>query len=289
MSQIYPSPCKINLGLEILSKRGDGYHNINTIFYKLDEPHDELIIEEADSFRFTSSDQNIPNDENNIVVKAIALCSKSAGIEIPKLHLHLRKHIPSGAGLGGGSADAATAIKIFSEHAAKLSEEQMFVVARKLGADVPFFLFHSQAAIASGIGEKLLPIGFHISFPTLIIKLNDTFISTAKAYTMLRIKDREKQTDFYEILNSIKEPHLWNGIITNDFEEVAFALHPGLFSLKQCLYKYGAEFALMSGSGSAFFAIFNDHDKANEVREKLLTEYPGSDVYLSEESNRMSF
>ena len=279
--QLYPSPCKINLGLEILSKRDDGYHNINTVFYKLDEPQDELIVEETDSFRFTSSDHNIPNDENNIVVKAFALCSKSAGIEMPKLHIHLRKNIPSGAGLGGGSADAATAIKIFTEQAAKLPDEQIFEIAKKLGADVPFFLFNSQAAIATGIGDKLLPISFHVAYPILIIKLKDTFISTAKAYSMLRIKQREYQTDFNEILHSIKEPHLWNGIITNDFEEVAFAIHPALFSLKQCLYKYGAEFALMSGSGSAFFAIFKDHDKANEAREKLLTDYPGSDVYLS--------
>ena len=281
MSQIYISPCKINLGLEILSKRDDGYHNINTIFYKLSEPQDELIVEGAESFRFTSSDHNIPNDENNIVVKAFGLCSKSAGIEMPKLHIHLRKNIPSGAGLGGGSADAATAIKIFTEHAVKLSEEQMFEIAKKLGADVPFFLFHSQAAIANGIGDKLLPIAFHISFPILIIKLKDTFISTAKAYNMLRIKKRENQTDFNKILHSIKEPHLWNGIITNDFEEVAFAIHPALFSLKQCLYKYGAEFALMSGSGSAFFAIFKEHKIADQAREKILSEYPGSFVNLS--------
>ena len=280
MSKIYSSPCKINLGLEILSKRDDGYHNINTVFYKLDEPHDELIVEESDGFRFTSTDNNIPNDENNIIVKAIKLCSEIAKIDFPKFHIHLRKHVPSAAGLGGGSADAATAIKIFSEQYAKLSEKQMFEIAKKLGADVPFFLFHSQTAIATGIGEKLLPISFHIAYPILIIKLKDTFISTAKAYTMLRIKEREKQTDFNDIFNLIKEPHLWNGIVTNDFEEVAFAIHPALFSLKQCLYKYGAEFALMSGSGSAFFAIFKDHDKANEAHEKLLTDYPGSDVYL---------
>ena len=281
MLNSYPSPCKINLGLEILSKRDDGYHNINTVFYKLNDPQDELIVEEAESFRFTSSDHNIPNDENNIVVKAIKLCSESAKIDLPKFHIHLRKHVPSAAGLGGGSADAATAIKIFSERCEKLSNEQMFEIGKKLGADVPFFLFHSQAAIASSIGENLLPISFHIDYPILIIKLKDTFISTAKAYNMLRIKERGNATDFKAILNSIKEPHLWNGIITNDFEEIAFAIHPALFSLKQCLYKYGAEFALMSGSGSAFFAIFKDLDKANEAREKLLTDYPGSNVYLS--------
>ncbi len=282
MQELYPSPCKINLGLEILSKRDDGYHNINTVFYKLNEPLDELLVEEAESFRFSSSDHNIPNDENNIIVKAIDLCSKSADIEMPKLHIHLRKHIPSGAGLGGGSADAATAIKIFSKYCTKLSEEQVFEIAKKLGADVPFFLLHSQAAIASEIGEKLLPISFHISYPILIIKLKNTFISTAKAYSMLRIKERERQTDFNEIFNSIKEPHLWNGIITNDFEEVAFALHPALFSLKQCLYKYGSEFALMSGSGSAFFAIFKDHNKANVAREKLLMDYPETQVFISQ-------
>jgi 4-diphosphocytidyl-2-C-methyl-D-erythritol kinase len=281
MQNIYRSPYKINLGLEVLSKREDGYHNINTVFYKLHEPYDEIIVESGENFLLSSNGENIPNDENNIVAKAIKLCAEFAKTDLPKFHIHLQKNIPSSAGLGGGSGDAATTIKLFSEYCDKLSHEQMFEIAKKLGADVPFFLFHSDAAIASGVGDKLLPISFNIPFPILIVKLKDTFISTAKAYLMLRIKDRDKQTDFHEILTRIKEPKNWQGIISNDFEEVAFALHPALFSLKACLYKYGAEFALMSGSGSAFFAIFLNNEIANDAREKLLTEYPGSDVYLS--------
>ncbi|MFI5263381.1 MAG: 4-(cytidine 5'-diphospho)-2-C-methyl-D-erythritol kinase, partial [Candidatus Kapaibacterium sp.] len=114
MQRSYFSPCKINIGLEILAGREDGYHNINTVFYKLSEPHDEFVVEESESFTFSSTGHNIPQDANNIVVKAMTLCAESAGIELPKLNIHLRKNIPSGAGLGGGSGDAATAIKIFS-------------------------------------------------------------------------------------------------------------------------------------------------------------------------------
>jgi 4-diphosphocytidyl-2-C-methyl-D-erythritol kinase len=281
MRQSYFSPCKINLGLEVLAKRDDGYHTINTIFYKLDEPKDELVIEKSEKFEFRSNAQNLPIDENNIVVKAIKLCTEYTKLPMPALHIQLYKNIPSSAGLGGGSADAATAIKIFSEHCVPLTQEQMFMIAKELGADVPFFLFHSDTAIATDKGDKLSPISYHLAHPVIIIKLKDTFISTAKAYGMLRLKQRTNPTDFAHILSHIKEPRLWRGVITNDFEEVAFILYPALFSLKQCLYKYGAEFALMSGSGSAFYGIFKNSEAAHSAREKLLTEYPESEVYLS--------
>ncbi|MDP4219370.1 MAG: 4-(cytidine 5'-diphospho)-2-C-methyl-D-erythritol kinase [Bacteroidota bacterium] len=282
MENSYHSPCKINIGLEVLSKRDDGYHNINTVFYKLNEPHDEITVQESEFFRFTSLGHDVPSDENNIVVKAIALCSEFAGVELPQLHLYLGKHIPSGAGLGGGSANAATAIRIFSERCKSLTQKQMLEIGRKLGADVPFFLFNSQAAVARGIGDKLLPITFHMAFPILIIKLKDVFISTAKAYSMLRIKDRNVPTDFTVVLTKAPDPRSWRDIIVNDFEEVAFALHPNLFSLKERLYESGAEFAQMSGSGSAFFGIFKDRHAAGAAHEKLLSDYPGSSVFLSQ-------
>ena len=281
MQKIYSSPYKINIGLEILSKRDDGYHNINTVFYKLHEPHDELVVEEAESFRFTTIGHNIPNDDNNIVVKAINLCAETAKVALPKLHIHLRKQIPSGAGLGGGSANAATAINIFSELHQRLSQEEKKQIAKKLGADVPFFLEKSEALSAVGIGEILSPVQLHISHPILIVKLKDAFISTVKAYSMLRIKNREKQTDYGEVFRNMPEPSGWRDHIVNDFEEVAFAMHPVLFSLKQGLYKSGAEFALMSGSGSALFAIYADKVTAQSAHEKLLRDYPDSTVFLS--------
>ncbi|MFI5264529.1 MAG: 4-(cytidine 5'-diphospho)-2-C-methyl-D-erythritol kinase [Candidatus Kapaibacterium sp.] len=282
MKKTYLSPCKINLGLEILAKREDGYHNINTVFYKLNEPHDEFIVESSESFHFSTAGHNIPNDENNIVVKAMSLCADTAGIEMPKLHIHLRKNVPTGAGLGGGSADAATAIRIFSENYKHLPQEKMFEIARKLGADVPFFLFHSDAAVAAGVGDKLLPINLKIKNPILIINMKDTFISTAKAYSMLRLTDRPMGTNYSDLFRNMNEPQQWRNIIVNDFEEVAFAMHPILFSLKRSLYDYGAEFALMTGSGSAFFAIFRNERLAKEAREKLLTDYPETSVFISQ-------
>jgi len=281
MEKTYLSHCKINIGLEILSKRDDGYHNLNTVFYKLIEPHDEFIVESAESFHFSTAGHNIPNDENNIVVKAMSLSADSSGIEMPKLHIHLRKNIPSGAGLGGGSADAATAIRIFSENCKQLSQEKMFEIAGKLGADVPFFLFHSDAAVAAGVGDKLLPVNLKIKYPILIVNMKDTFISTAKAYNILRLTHRPMPTNYNDLFRNMTEPQQWRNIIVNDFEEVAFAIHPILFSLKRSLYDYGAEFALMSGSGSAFFAIYRNERMANEAREKLLTDYPETSVFLS--------
>src|SRR5437660_10604454 len=115
MQKTYLAPCKINLGLEVLSRRDDGYHNINTVFYKLAEPHDELLVEHSEHFQFTCSHSEIPNDENNIIVKAITLCAETVKIEMPRLHLHLKKNIPSGAGLGGGCSDASKEITIFLE------------------------------------------------------------------------------------------------------------------------------------------------------------------------------
>ncbi len=281
MLQSYLSACKINLGLEILSKRDDGYHNVNTVLYKLSEPHDELVVEEAESFRFTTSDHNIPNDENNIVVKAIAICAELYRLKMPGLHIHLRKHIPSGAGLGGGSANAATAIKIFHDHCKQIPKDQQHKIAAKLGADVPFFLEETNVMVASGIGEKLTPIELKINFPILIVKLHNTFISTAKAYSMLRLKERSTPTNYAAVFRNIPEPSSWKEAVTNDFEEVAFALHPILFSLKRSLYSLGADFALMSGSGSAFYGIFKDHKTAAHAHEKLLIEFPSSLMYLS--------
>jgi 4-diphosphocytidyl-2-C-methyl-D-erythritol kinase len=286
MQKLYRSPCKINLGLEVLSKREDGFHNINTVFYKLFEPHDELVTDQAENFHFSTNSGNIPNDDNNIVVKALHLCVQTARIELPNIRLHLEKNIPSAAGLGGGSADAATAIKLFSEQCKQLTREEIFSIGKKLGADVPFFLFHSDTAIASEIGDKLHPISFHIPFPIIIIQLRNTYISTAKAYEMLRIKKRPAQTDFEGIFANMKSPHSWQGIITNDFEEIAFALHPILFSLKRSLYDLGAEFALMSGSGSAFYGIYENQEKALLAREKLLTDYRQSQVYLYQSETR---
>ena len=282
MFQTYTSPCKINLGLEILSKRDDGHHNINTVFYKLQEPHDELVVENAEHFRFTTTDYNIPNDENNIIVKAITLCAESTELKMPGLHIHLRKQIPSGAGLGGGSANAATAIKIFHDHCMLISKAQQHKIAVKLGADVPFFLELTGAMNASGIGELLTPIDLVINFPILIVKLHNTFISTAKAYSMLRLKERSVPTNYAEVFRNKPDPRSWKEVVTNDFEEVAFALHPILFSLKRSLYDLGADFALMSGSGSAFYGVFNDVETAINTREKLLIEFPGSVVYLSQ-------
>ena len=178
-------------------------------------------------------------------------------------------------------ANASTANNIFSRVHREVSQEQKKQIAKQLGADVPFLREKPESMAAGGIGEILSPVQLHISHPILIVKLKDAFISTVKAYSMLRITNREKQTDYGEIFRNMPEPSKWRDHLVNDFEEVAFGMHPVLFSLKQGLYKSGAEFALMSGSGSALFAIYADKATAQSAHEKLLRDYPDSTVFLS--------
>ncbi|MEP7234949.1 MAG: hypothetical protein ABI778_06605, partial [Ignavibacteriota bacterium] len=254
----------------------------NTVFYKVYEPHDRIIVRDSDEFSFSSDGVPLPTDGDNIVVKAITLCSERfLGGEMPKFTMELKKSVPIGAGLGGGSANAAAAIQIFSEFAKKLSKEEMFNVARTLGADVPFFLFHSDAAIAAGIGDELLPINLKINMPILIAQIAGTSISTAMAYNELKIAHRLAPTNFQDRFRTASDPQQWRNFIVNDFEDVAFSSHPILRSLKQSLYDFGAEFALMSGSGSAFFAIYKTSEHAELAREKLLTDYPETSVFIS--------
>ena len=280
MQQTYVSCCKINLGLEVLNRREDGFHDINTVFYKVSEPHDEFLVEASDGFHFSTSEKSIPDDESNIVVRAFMACSEAAGIKMPNLRIYLRKHVPSGAGLGGGSADAATAIKIFKDHCAAIPGQEAQRIAVQLGADVSFFMGEAQAMVGSGIGEQLQKIELTFSSTILLIKIKEAFISTANAYALLRLKSREKPTDFADVLK-LRSPSQWQHVITNDFEEVAFAIHPILFTLKQRLYEFGADFALMSGSGAAFFAMFANRVSALSAREKLLTDFPGCAVFIS--------
>ncbi|MEI8134800.1 MAG: 4-(cytidine 5'-diphospho)-2-C-methyl-D-erythritol kinase [bacterium] len=280
MTQQFISPCKINLGLEVLRKRADGYHELNTVFLKVQAPHDTLHIQESNSFLFTSNDTNIPTNDDNLVVRAFKLCALESSNQLPNVHIHLEKQIPTGAGLGGGSGDAATAIKMYSSCVRELTSVQQFEIAKRLGADVPFFLQEDTAMVAGGIGDILTPITFALNHPLLIVSLKQLPISTADAYSKLRLIEHRLPTELTRIIQS-KPVSDWRDRIINDFEEVAFGIHPILKPLKSSLYRYGAAFALMSGSGSAFFAIFESQEVLMDAHEKILIEYPSASVYHS--------
>ncbi|HYM20517.1 MAG TPA: 4-(cytidine 5'-diphospho)-2-C-methyl-D-erythritol kinase [Candidatus Kapabacteria bacterium] len=279
MAQVFHSHCKINLGLEILRKRPDGYHDINTLFYRLDGISDSLIVSGSAKYELEVRGLNVPADSNNLVTKAIEACARFAHIDVPKLRIVLEKKIPAGAGLGGGSANAAKAIEIFSASANPLSEEEKFCIARSLGADVPFFLMAGKSAVASGIGDILTPVSIILPYTFLIVKPRTISISTTEAYSKLEIPIRDEPTDF--ALAAERPLPQWRNHIVNDFESVAFKMAPSLRVLKGSLYDHGANFALMSGSGSAFLAVFAKREVADQASD-YFTADTTLEVFLSE-------
>lgn len=260
----YRSPFKINLGLEVLAKRPDGYHEINTVLYRFDEPHDTLHVNPQDGFSFTTNDPDLPHDERNLVVRALKLCAEYAGAELPKFSIHLEKVIPHGAGLGGGSANAATAIHIYSDLAQSLPLASQIEIAGKLGADVPFFLHEAKAMKASGIGNVLEPLDFTLEYPCVIVKPRQLATSTTESYAGLKVSGRKSATDLAAIVLN-EPPSRWTGKITNDFEHLAFQRYPQLESIRGKFLQFNAIFTLMSGSGGASYGIFDSILAAEEA------------------------
>ncbi len=279
-TKTYHSPFKINLGLEILSKRSDGYHDINTIFYRFDEPHDTIVASDSASFEFNSSDHDLPTDERNLVVRAIALCAEYHNDKMPALSIQLEKNIPSGAGLGGGSGNAATAIKIYSELVRSLSPAEQLEIGAKLGADVPFFLINSHAATASGIGNVLEPLDLTLPYQCLIVKPKQLFTSTTESYAGLKISGKKTATDLASILQQ-SALSLWQEKIVNDFEPLVFQRYPELISIRDQFLQHNALFTLMSGSGSASYGLFADMNEAETAQTAFKKIYPDGFVALA--------
>jgi 4-diphosphocytidyl-2-C-methyl-D-erythritol kinase len=245
---------KINIGLNITSKRSDGFHEIESIFYPIRNLQDALeIVEnnENDNIEFTSSGILIPgNNADNLCVKAYHLIKQIC--DVPPIKIHLHKHIPIGAGMGGGSADAAFFIQLInSKFNINLSYQQMFDVAITLGSDCAFFL-NNKPCFVTGRGEILQPINLDLSNYKIVIVHPNIHISTKEAYSGVVPKKSEKY-----LLNDIQKPvEEWKDFICNDFENSIFEKYPQLHNIKQQLYAQGASYASMSGSGSTMFGLF---------------------------------
>lgn len=256
-------PCaKINLGLNIISLRADGYHDLETVFYPVPLT-DALEVKLMDK-RFPSDigcDLKVTgnavegSEADNLVVKAYQLLAKD--FELPRVHAHLYKRIPSQAGLGGGSSDAAYMIRLLDERfRLNIGIAEMERYAAKLGADCAFFIT-SEPAFATGIGNILQPAdeprgnlnGYYIG----IVK-PQIAVSTREAYA--RIKPQRPEISCREIVRKPIEE--WKKLLTNDFEAPAFADYPVLKEIKEKLYQNDAIYAQMSGSGSAIFGIFRN-------------------------------
>jgi 4-diphosphocytidyl-2-C-methyl-D-erythritol kinase len=246
---VYPN-AKINLGLNILRKREDGYHDISSVFYPVNDCVDILEIVKSDNFEFTKSGIEIPNGEN-ICEKAWKLFH--IDFEIGNVKIHLHKQIAIGAGLGGGSADASFTLKALNEiFELKLTNKELEKYALQLGADCPFFIDNTPKLV-EGIGEKMINIDLDLSEYNIRLINPGIHVSTKEAYS-----DLVPKTPVLSVEKIIEFPIIeWKGKLKNDFETSGFLKYPSLEKIKEELYTDGAIYASMSGSGSVFYGVFS--------------------------------
>lgn len=251
----YPN-AKINLGLNIVEKRPDGYHNLETVFYpiNLQDALEVTVLEGDKEYTLTTSGTPIEGEaENNLVVKAYKLL-KLDYPQMPAIDIHMYKHIPTGAGLGGGSADAAFMIKLLNEKFnLGISIEKMEEYAAKLGADCAFFI-QNKPVFATGIGNLFEPIQLSLKGYYIVLVKPDIFVSTKDAFA--HITPKEPSRSLKEIIRMPIET--WRAMMKNDFEESVFQKFPEIAAIKDKLYDMGAIYASMSGSGSSVFGIFRE-------------------------------
>lgn len=251
---------KINLGLNVVEHRSDGYHNLQTVFYPV-PIQDALEINPMDeAFPSTSAcclkvvNATIDcNDDDNLVVRAYRLL-KADFPNMPRVYAHLWKGIPSQAGMGGGSSDCAYMIRLLNKQfSLGLNDQQMMDYAARLGADCAFFIL-SRPCYAEGIGEQLTPIDLDLKGWHLCVVRPNIPVSTKEAFS--RIHPHYPAANCLDVVR--RPVSEWRDLLFNDFEESVFALHPEIGNIKQQLYDMGATYAAMSGSGSALFGLFKE-------------------------------
>lgn len=247
---VFPN-CKINLGLHVVSKRADGFHELETVFYPLPLT-DALEVLSPGELQFTSSGITVPGDPaDNLCLRAWRLLKQDYPA-LPEVNVHLHKHIPIGAGLGGGSADAAFMLQLLnSRFQLEITKERLLEYAAKLGSDCAFFI-NNAPCFATGRGEIMTPVTLDLSAYTFVLVYPAIHINTGWAFSRIT-----PQVPLLSLKESIQQPvHTWKDIITNDFEAPVFSAYPELEEIKERLYAQGAVYATMSGSGSAFVGIF---------------------------------
>ena len=251
---------KINIGLHVTSRRPDGYHNLETLFYPIDLC-DILEIVPSQSSETTLRITGIEVDgdvEHNLVMRAYRLLQRSH--DLPAVDIHLHKVIPFGAGLGGGSADASyTLLMLRDMFGLALGDDELAAMASQLGADCPFFIYN-RPLIAKGIGNEFEPCDLTLKGKYIVLVKPSIAVSTAEAYA--HITPAEPATSLAQRL--AMPTSQWRDSIANDFEKSIFPAHPYIGEIKQRLYDMGAVYASMSGSGSSVFGIFDKPVEATE-------------------------
>ena len=248
--------CKINIGLNIIGKRIDGFHNIETVFYPLTLCDAlEILPATNDPLKDQFSLQGMEMDgdsEQNLCMKALRLMQNERSIQPMKIVL--MKKIPVGAGLGGGSSDAAYTLKMLNDYSsAGYSNEQLIGMSSKLGSDCAFFIIN-KPVFASGKGDQMTPVLLSLAGYTIVIIKPPVFVSTSEAYSGTTPVVSERSLK--ELIQlPVSE---WRDVIKNDFEKTIFMNHPEIAGIKQKMYDIGAVYASMSGSGSSVFGIFKE-------------------------------
>lgn len=254
---------KINLGLNIVEKRPDGYHNLETVFYPIPlRDAIEIEVKENRSSKIEFFQEGIQVDgmpENNLIVKAYNLLDLL--YHLPPLNIYTIKKIPTGAGLGGGSADAAFMLKLLNEQfKLDLSVQKLEELAAQLGADCAFFI-QNQPTYARGIGNIFSPVELSLKGYRMRLIKPDIFVSTKEAFA--RISPKKPEINIQEIVSQPVDK--WRELLKNDFEESVFPQYPAIGNIKEELYRKGAIYAAMSGSGSSVFGIFEPNQEMDRT------------------------
>ena len=275
---------KINLGLFITGKRPDGYHALETVFAPINW-YDELTFASADELGMTCNNLDLPSDDNNLCFKAAKALRDYAGIANGAA-IGLTKNIPFGAGLGGGSSDAATTLKVLNMlWDIHIPPADLRSLAVKLGADVPYFLETSGLAFASGIGEQLQDLDCSLPFHIMTVFPGE-HISTVWAYRNFYPRFERKVPDLRNMVQRLCENRDLTVLpaFENDFEPVVFDRYPSVRRVKEEMFELGALFASLSGSGSAVFGLFDREEEAERAKRSFGERYP---VSLTQPSFRM--
>lgn len=264
------APAKINIGLNITGKRLDGYHNLFTLFYPIHDLHDIIRFYKNDKTELIVEGNQKELQEDNLILSALELVENFTGKQI-NVSIELEKNIPVGAGMGGGSSDAAATLLSLNElYDLKISEDLLYGIALELGSDVPFFI-KSKPAIGKSRGEVLNLVDFIIKYPILIVNPG-IHISTQNIFSKLKKYSSAKDIHI-STPNSFSDVSNFSKYFINDFEEIVFSDYPEVADIKTTLINCEAGYASMTGTGSTVFGIFRNNEDAQKAVKKLSGSY----------------
>jgi 4-diphosphocytidyl-2-C-methyl-D-erythritol kinase len=258
---VVKSPAKINIGLNIINKRNDGFHALETIFYPINL-FDEIRFTKSDKFSFSSNDENLNKEKTNLIIKAKESLEKHCNIQL-HLKVFLDKHIPIGAGLGGGSSNAASTllalVKLFN---LEIDSETIGKLALNLGSDVPIFL-NPVPSFAESRGEVLIPIDFKLDKYLLIVNPG-IHVATKWAFGLIKPNQPKESLKSFIGKSKINIDDIMK-IASNDFEKIVFEQFPEIKEIKEKILHFGANYSMMTGTGSTIWAMFDDEESAYQT------------------------